>query len=111
MRDAFVVIHCVPVPAQVEFPALEVTNVPLFIVFPALPVCGPLLLSYQSVAFHRVPTLAQVGFLALELTKVSLFVVFPPLSRSGSPPSKLPKCCNSSCFQPWSGGAPRVKLA
>ena len=80
-NDKNVAIYRVPTlpkstPAQVVFPALEVTEVSRSIVLPP----------------------AQVVFPALEVTKMLLF---PPLPRWCFPPSRLPpKCCYLSCSPP-----------
>ena len=64
-----VVIYRVSLPLhQVVFPALEVTKVFIFIVFPPPPRWGPCVRNHQS----------------------SLFILFPPLARWGSSPSGLP---------------------
>ena len=63
---------CCPL-APVGLPALDVTNVSLFIVFTPRPQ------SYQSVVVYHVSP-AQVGFPTLEVTKVFINIV-PPLLR------------------------------
>ena len=75
----------VPPPAQVVFPAFEVTKVSLFIVFPP----------------H-----AQVVFPALEVTQVLLFIV-PPPSQVVFSTLEVTKCRYLSCSRPCPSGVSR----